>query len=159
QAVTGVPGARRVQRIDADWWRAVAAQPVAGGPPDATLSPDDPVRLGRTSGTTGMPKRLMLTRRMHAGRVGYYLHCETIAPDPRYLIAAPFVLGAVYTATVAFLVRGATLIVETRKGAAQAIIEHGVTHVSAMPLQLQQMLDSLPPDYARQEQLLIYGMG
>ena len=78
------PGAAEI-RVSTDWLRQIAAAehaPYAGPRP----RPDDPARIVTSSGTTGVPKRVLFTHRMVIERVKSGVFGQMMRYDPRLLI-------------------------------------------------------------------------
>jgi fatty-acyl-CoA synthase len=151
-------GARKVHAVTKSWVERALALPGAEGPSSSPSSADG-IRLVRTSGTTGRPKLLLLTRRAHLGRVERWREDEALAPGHRYLMTAPFTLHAMYISAAASLRAGATVVFERRMPMAAALRPRAITHLKMLPLQLRDLLDRLPPDFVRLPGLLITALG
>ncbi|HTS91470.1 MAG TPA: class I adenylate-forming enzyme family protein [Stellaceae bacterium] len=145
-----------------EWRRSVEARGDAGGDAGVPAMPDDPLRLIRTSGTTGLAKYLLLTRAVHGRRIGVYVAHARLDESSRFLLTMPFTVGAMYHHAKACIEVGGTVVIESFRDAAdveRAIGIHGITHVILWPLQLKQMLDRLPPDFARPRALTVTSFG
>jgi acyl-coenzyme A synthetase/AMP-(fatty) acid ligase len=157
-----VKGARS-QIVLTDEWsqRIFASEDAAAGIP-ALLAAEDPVRVLQSSGTTGRPKRIILLRRMFEARVRQVIAQFELTARSRYLLTAGFNVGHVYGVATACLRAGATVVADfapDRLHVARAMRDHGVTHVSMLPIHLKQVLDDLPPDFIKPPNLTIHPFG
>jgi len=140
----------------------VLSRPLEGGDGGALLGPDDPVRLIRTSGTTGLPKQLMLTERVHERRIEVYVTHARLDDRSRFLITMPFTVVAVYHHAKACLHAGGTAIIadlRDRLDMIRVIEANAVTHVVLWPLHVKQTLDGLPPDFQKPHNLTVTSVG
>jgi acyl-CoA synthetase (AMP-forming)/AMP-acid ligase II len=125
-----------------------ALAPDAGAP--AALGPAAPVRLLRTSGTTGVPKRMHTTRPLHETRITRWLWHAGFVRTSRLVLAVPFTAGTNYSMANACLRAGGTIIadmLEQRASLGQTLSRHGATHLLLAPIQLTHLLDELPADF------------
>ena len=156
-----VPGAKvkRHHPITKRWLRGIFALPARAQEEPAQGSPDDPVRILSTSGTTGSYERLLLSRRMHDARVNRWIWCYGLTNRCRYLVVMPFAVGGVYSHATACLRSGGTVVWEGGLLPEQALSAHGITHVTLLPIQLRQVLDRLPQDFVKPQNLTISCFG
>ena len=155
-------GARRHSTISPAWVREALAREPEDGQPRLERAPSDPMRILRSSGTTGRPKRFMVTRHMYELRLARLREPLPFTRTSRYLLAMPFAVDHVYRCATICLRAGGTVVAEQfagAGGAARAIAARGITHVSLQPLILKQILDDLPPDFAKPAELAIAGFG
>jgi acyl-CoA synthetase (AMP-forming)/AMP-acid ligase II len=152
-----VTGARGLRPIDRPW--VESAFKLAGKMKDALPQPGDGVRILRTSGTTGEPKRVLLTRAILERRFARWLEDERVDSGRRELIAAPFTIHAMYMTAAAYFRAGATIVFEARVPLAEALRRHAITHFKALPLILRETLDNLPADWVRMDGLLLTNLG
>jgi acyl-coenzyme A synthetase/AMP-(fatty) acid ligase len=122
---------------------------------------DDPVRILRTSGTTGAMKMLALPRRQHEGRLQRYAAQYQFTEASRYLMTMPLTVGHIYGSAMACLRSGGRLVVEPpgRMSPAMALAMHGITDVTLMPVQLKHVLDGLPGDFPKPSRLTVCSFG
>ncbi|HLJ21583.1 MAG TPA: class I adenylate-forming enzyme family protein, partial [Stellaceae bacterium] len=149
---------RRFERITPEWLARVRNLEPLGDEPQAPRSPDDVIRILRTSGTTGTPKRMLLRRRMHEARLANWT-CFGIAREHRFLVSMPFTMHAGYSTATAYIRAGATVVLESRRELGEALVEHNIDHVILMPKQLRVVLTRLPGDGARPRSLTISSLG
>ena len=155
-------GTVRHRAITPAWVQAALMRPPEDGSSGDGGAPGDPLRLLRSSGTTGRPKHLLVTRGMNEPRLAVYARQYQFARGSRYLLTSPFSAGPVYGAATACLRAGGTVVSERFEGgagAARAIVAHGITHVTLQPIMLKQLLDALPPDFAKPEALHVVTLG
>ena len=152
-------GARRRVVLTPSW----IDDALAGAPPDGLPAPpkmpDDPVRIVRTSGTTGASKRFLVTRRMHDGSTAQYQWGCAMGPRSRYLQTLPLVVRAIFDLGSACLRVGGTLVLESRMPAIDAISAYAITHAVVLPIHLRTVLDRLRPDFAKPRELTIVSFG
>ncbi len=119
---------------------------------------DDVVQILSTSGTTGQTKYLELTRRMMSERINGRIWQYGLAPSSRYLVAMPFTVASVYSASLAVLQTGGAVVFESRP-----LLESGtldwITHTTLLPLHLRQLLDLMPPQFAKPSNLTVISLG
>ena len=153
-----VKGARRLHQIDPGWIEAALRLPgnTAPLPPKA---PGDCLRIQRTSGTTGVPKLLALTRALHERRKESWALLDPPGPGPRQLLASPFTIAAMYTQASNALASGGTLVFENRVGLAEALVLHAIDRITIMPGQLRALIDKWPGDLRRPPALSILTIG
>ncbi|HXP73227.1 MAG TPA: class I adenylate-forming enzyme family protein [Stellaceae bacterium] len=155
-------GAARHRSIAPAWVADTLARSHDGGPIYADWAAGDPVRILRSSGTTGRPKRLVVTRGMNEPRIAGYAWQYQFTPQSRYLLTLPFSAGPMYGAATACLRAGGTVVTEPFEGgagAARAIARHGITHVMLQPIMLKRVLDDLPRDLVKPARLTIVTLG
>jgi acyl-CoA synthetase (AMP-forming)/AMP-acid ligase II len=154
--------AERHRAITPQWLAEVFAVADAGMPAAAPSAPDDPLRIVRTSGTTGVPKRLLLTRRMFEAYVERKAWSLGVSGESRILVTMPFTSTGGYTLATATIRAGGTVIyagLEIGTAAALAGQARGITHLRVTPLELKLLLDSLPPDFPKPAGLKVCTFG
>ncbi len=152
-----VPGARRHHTLTQAWVDDLWAQPPGRDALASAKSPDDPVRIVRTSGTTGASKRFLVTRRMHDALTTLWRGVFRLTPHSRYLQTLSMVVRATFDFGSTVLRTGGTIVLES--GALTAIAAHGITHAILLPGFLKAALDRLPPDFAKPQGLTIVSFG
>jgi acyl-coenzyme A synthetase/AMP-(fatty) acid ligase len=154
--------AERHRALTQQWLAGVFARADAEMPEAAPKSPDDPMRILRTSGTTGEPKRLLLTRRMFESIVERWIWSMGLTRASRTLVTMPFtVTGAYMLSTAVIRTGGTVLYLGPEMGAAAALMgpARGLTHLRVTPLELKLILDALPPDFAKPAELTLCTVG
>jgi acyl-coenzyme A synthetase/AMP-(fatty) acid ligase len=113
----------------------------AAGPP--AFGADTPLRLGLTSGTTGMPKAVLQTHARLEDRIDR-MHCD-VADVPRVMPPALHIHLAINLALHALMKGGAIVFPRTYASLDMfdAIAGHGVTHLAIPPANLAIMLPEL----------------
>ena len=148
-------GARRFHRTTPQWLQGIVEGPDADEAAPLEKQPDDPIRIVRTSGTTGTPKTLLYTRRIHETSITRFLWFAGFTPRSRYLLA----LSSTVAGPTACMRAGGTVVIETRMPVGEAIATHLITHTTLPPLALKRVLDELPRDYTKPAELRILSFG
>jgi 2,3-dihydroxybenzoate-AMP ligase len=145
------------------WRQAVLAAPDEGPVPGAVEHPDDVVRILRTSGTTGTPKRFPLRRRMSQARQVRRQWLYRGWPEgARVLVSFAWSVGDTYGSVEAALRAGQTVVAQHRLAVADmpALIRtHKLPLLSVLPVQLKQLLELLPDDWVKPDRLEIRSFG
>ena len=136
---------RRLFLITDDWLAAALAGP-APRRDLAWAAGGEPLVMFRSSGTTGAPKRMMLTHAMMVARLrrqrqlplGLGLHARA-----RFLATMHFSVGSMYMGASNCLALGATFCIHGHRNVAPAL-KARPTHVTMLPYQLRGLLEELP---------------
>jgi acyl-CoA synthetase (AMP-forming)/AMP-acid ligase II len=135
-------GCRRVIDTDAGDHRAAstARQPT-------TIEPDAVSHLQFTSGTTGLPKGVMLTHRGMVATTRAWVEITGLRPGDRYPVVNPFShIGGHKTGLLAALVAGATVYPVPRFDAAalaRLLEQEKITFLQGPPAMFQALLDAV----------------
>jgi acyl-coenzyme A synthetase/AMP-(fatty) acid ligase len=151
--------ARRFFEVTQDWLAQALATPALYIAPPAAL-PDEGEAICRSSGTTGAPKRMLLTHAMLRARLAAQRdpHFNVgLTAQSRFLVFMHFAVGIIYITASNLLRLGGTLIFLPETTPAQ--IEQRLagcrpTHLTIMPFQLRGLVASLPDRTAAQGPLL-----
>jgi len=154
-----VGAAPRYHAITPEWVRSVLARLGVDDLPSPPKGPDDVIRIGRTSGTTGGSKRLGFSRRQRDARVSAQAWGAELTHRARCLIALPLTVNSSYVLALAALRWGATLVFESTMEIPRTISARAVTHVMLLPIHLRILLDQLPPDFEKPSELTILSIG
>ena len=148
----------RHHALSPDWLhRALAGAEDCGPLWEGTEA--SPVRLVRTSGTTGEPKRVLFNRRTHDRRAANWIWCSGLTRRSRYLLTQPLKVASAHIHATASIRVGATLVSETRVSAIQSLSDYAITHMAFLPGWLRQILQELPVDFERPRELFIASFG
>ncbi|WP_068073613.1 long-chain-fatty-acid--CoA ligase [Novosphingobium lentum] len=128
--------------LGADW----AAWRDAGGDTDPAVphAPDDALLLLYTSGTTGVPKGVMLTHESHAYNGRIAAEAWEFTADSVNLVAMPlFHIGGIGYGMMALSQGGHTVLMQQPDAAAvmDLIARHRVTHAFFVPTVIQRLVD------------------
>ncbi|MDD9917251.1 MAG: class I adenylate-forming enzyme family protein [Rhodospirillaceae bacterium] len=148
--------ARRVQVMTREWTDSVRQSTPEHPIRTAPITPDTPLRITRSSGTTGSLKRMYHTGRIREFWIENYLQRSGLAQGSRYLMSFGFTIEAMqYYATACARV-GGTCIYEGRTDLATVLASQNISHVALPAYLLKQLLDGLPKDYRKPDDLTIY---
>ena len=154
-------GARRHHAVTPEWLAHARSLEGDAGLP-LTLSPDDPVRILRTSGTTGSAKQIRHTRSLNDSWATRWIVMTGLTRHSRLLLTMPFVVNGMYACATACLRAGGTVVssdVLLSYDTARAISEHAITALVLVPIQLERTLDSLPAGFVKPQSLTICTFG
>lgn len=159
-AESGFPtqGARRHHSLSPEWLSR-ALQGEEDAEPPAEWCDDNPVRVGRTSGTTGEAKRLLFTRQIHDRRTDNWGWCVGLTWRARYLLTMALKIAGGYIHATAGIRVGATVVWESRRNVIQSIGDYGITHVTLLPAWLRQVLHQLPDAFEKPRELTVASFG
>jgi len=156
------PAAGRRFTITADWLQTVLATPAPRRPPYPPPAPGDVVAIFRSSGTTGQPKRMAITRANLNARL-------RLQRDPtqglgvnsrsRFLATMHFSVGSTVMGAHNCLCLGATFMFATGRRAADIIAEYRPTHFTMMPFQLRLLLNDLAENFPLLPELTVQTVG
>ncbi len=147
--------ARRFHPTTTEWLQSVLASSQEDQEPAPAKRPDDPIRIVLTSGTTGRPKKLLYTRRVHETSITRTQWFGGFTRQSRYLLALPLTVAG----PAACIRAGGTVVIEGRMPVGQAIAAHGITHTTLPPFSLKRVLDELPADFVKPAELTILSFG
>jgi acyl-coenzyme A synthetase/AMP-(fatty) acid ligase len=123
---------------------------------------DDPVRILRTSGTTGTPKRLAHTRHIHEFWITRWVLFAGLTNRSRLLLTMPFTVNGMYACATACLLAGGTVVSPAMRNAgeiARAISDYRISVVILVPIQIKEVLSALPDGFAKPSSLTICSFG
>lgn len=150
-------GAKRTHRLTAGWLAELLAreEPAETSALGGVICLDQPQRIRRSSGSTGLQK-MMVARRGGEERM---LHAFAVhmgfSPETRLLITVSFAVASMYMRATACLRLGATCIFDPRLSIAQAIQTHKPTHVRLFQYEAVLLLRELPPSLLKPERLTV----
>lgn len=150
---------RRYQPITPEWVQSVLDAAAAHDFPSPVRTPDDIVRIGRTSGTTGSAKQIPFTRRQRDARVNGQIWGAGLTRNSRCFLGLPLGVNSSYVLALGALQSGATLISDNRVNASEMIAAHGVTHMMLLPIHLRSIVDGLPAQYRKPTDLTVITIG
>lgn len=153
-------GARRRHAITREW----LTQALDGDDEEIPLprSRDDAVRILRTSGTTGSPKRIFHPRSLHDAWVTRWIVITGLTQRSRLLLTMSFTVNGMYACATACLRAGGTVVaadLQEPRDIARAISEHAITALVLVPIQIGRVLDALPDGFVKPPNLTICSFG
>ena len=152
-----VPAGVRFQPLDDAFVAQVARMdPHEPTPcPRVALELHEVQRLSRTSGSSGRSKFMPLTRQAQEHWIRISTDNGAYTPDSRLLLDGPLVINAAWSRTCACLRLGAAVL----SVPAVQVPTQRYSHVWALPMQLAQLLDQLPPGYVASEPVRVGSAG
>ena len=155
----GIAGARRLHVVTTDWLRDLLGSGRSALPLPRSHG-DDPIRITRTSGTTGVTKILIVPRRQNDARLEHYAKTYGFNAGSRYLVTMALSVFPIYAAVMGCLRYGGTVVFPNQDSPmALTSTGHEITHAALTPLHLKLILDALPADNPKPKQLTIYAFG
>jgi acyl-coenzyme A synthetase/AMP-(fatty) acid ligase len=150
--------------ITPHWLQSVQDLPDGAAlPPPARWQSEQPVRIVRTSGTTGEAKRF------HLGRDGCEARHQQLSwlyrghlAGSGSLITLNFAIGAAHSAASLALRSGWLLVVASRVAMRDLpgyIRRYGLSNLTLLPVQLKELLAQLPPDWVKPQRLEVTAFG
>lgn len=150
------PGTRSVTVDAAFAARLAAADATAPATlPRIALRPEEPQRISRTSGSTGQSKFMVLTRHAQEHWVAGVARAGRLTPDSRVVLVGPLVLNGQFARASASLRMGAAVL----QLAPSELQAHDPTHLCALPLMLEKVLESLPPGFRPRRAIRVFTVG
>lgn len=129
--------------VDAGWLPDAPAEPGAAVPPIHN-DPASIFRITDSSGTTGMPKAVMVTHAQMTQRQLLHAMMEPSGPDTRRIVGVGFDCNFGMQYVLLTLWGGGTLVLSSPERIGEALTRHGVTTIVTTPAALRAMLDALP---------------
>ncbi len=134
----------RFHQITTPWARSVFQSPANADrewPRHAAVGMDEWLRVRRSSGTTGGPKMMKISRRAEEQLVLSWQQFCGLTQSSRMLVTLDFAVASMYARATACIRLGATCVFERRFSMYHAIVEHRPTHVKLFQYQLPELLD------------------
>ena len=150
--------AKAVYRLTQQWVNESLAMP---GPSESAEVPTSarpltaPLRIVRSSGTTGPGKIMLVSRAAGETTLRSFLDHMGFSSHSRFLLTAPFNVGSMYWRAMTCLRLGATCIYDRRVSTAQAIVTYKPTHVRLFQYQARTVLEELPETFRKPERLTV----
>ena len=127
-----------------------------GEPPFTAITGDDPYNIIYSSGTTGLPKGIVLTHAIRAHYCTGFASAFRFTPESVVLHAGSIVFNGAFVTLMPALYLGCTYILH-RQFDVEAVIEtierEGVTHMMMVPAQMVALLHSANFSYPRLKSL------
>ena len=114
---------------------------------DCQIGQDEVIHIKLTSGTTGEPKLIPLTRRQFEHWIGCYHRVVPHSRRARYLAVSGPTQGLGLSRAMAAWIQGDLVIIEKRLNVFEAIALHHPDELVATPIFLYQFLRSAPEQY------------
>ena len=143
----GTAGPDHIQ-LTREWWQSSLSAPRAAT--NLLASDNEPARLTVSSGTTGRPKRVILTNRQITGRIAHYALTQAAniaaGQSTRLLITmGPASIGGFLGPLLVWSTGGTVLLGRSGQISYRSLISLGVTTLVMSTGQLKQLMDALPP--------------
>jgi acyl-coenzyme A synthetase/AMP-(fatty) acid ligase len=144
-------GTARRHVLTKEWLASAFSQPDEAPAADTGYAPlglNEPHRVRRSSGTTGVPKLMMATRGYEAQRLHVHQTGAGFNADSRFLVTMPFTVGVMHSVATACLRLGGTCIA-SGSDLAQEFVRHRFTHARLFQFQIEALLDALPASFRK----------
>jgi len=150
---------KRIHHTDHNWINSVSEIQVERPVKPVCLDPDAPIRIVKSSGTTGNLKVMVQSRGVFENRLARCQDHVGFSPQSRFLVAMGFSVQAYHLNATACLRAGGTCFFETRYPLAEALTKHAITGIQLLPSTLIRMLDSISASYVKTPGLRIFTLG
>ena len=124
-------------------WDAAVAAAGDAEPPDAGIRPDDPYNIIYSSGTTGLPKGIVLSHRTRIAYATLFASSWRMTPESVVLHAGALVFNGAFLTLLPALFLGATFVLLKQFDPGrfvEVVAKEKVTHVFLVPSQLIALL-------------------
>ena len=148
--------------ITAEWKAAILDGPTPAEPIAVDIDQTLPLRILRTSGTTGVPKRLHSMRPVRSAWLETIQWFLPFGIDTRLMMTLPFTVEGAYFAMTQCLRSGGTVIgvpFNQTSSIPSLLQRHRPTYMLLLPVQLKQLLDELPPGLGKWAGLTLVTFG
>ena len=125
------------------WMAAVLAAPAPASVDAPPAPPEEVAVVARSSGTSGRPKRMLVTHGMLRPRLAQRLQVLGLTSRSRYFAAMHLGVGAMYHSASACLRLGATLMFDGKLSLLDALEAYRPTLVTLMPFHLCDVVEAL----------------
>ena len=150
---------KRLHCLSQEWVESVLAKDSGPALAAAYATPQTPARILHSSGTTGIPKLMTLTRQNHEVWVRQYEFRTNFGYQSRYLATMGFWVQAFYAYATACVRKGGVCVCDLNETIAEALAKYSITHFTCVPHTLIQVLDGLPGTYRKSADLTIFTIG
>ncbi len=141
------------------WVESVLAKDPGPDLPAVFAAPQTPARILNSSGTTGTPKLMTLTRQNHEAWVRQYEFRTNFGYQSRYLATVGFWVQSFFAYATACVRKGGVCVCDLNETIAEALAKYSITHFTCVPHTLIQVLERLPGTYRKSTDLTIFTIG
>ncbi len=153
----GAPdGHQNIQTMDQGWIDEIRRETPENPIRTERLNRETPLRITRSSGTTGSLKCMYHTAAIREFWIENYLFCTGVNRRSRYLMSIGFTIEAMQYYATACVRMGGTCIYDGRTDLADVLTKQNISHVALPTFVLKQLLDGMPHDYVKPKDLTIY---
>jgi acyl-coenzyme A synthetase/AMP-(fatty) acid ligase len=149
------PMSKQTLIIDDAWYASVMAESPEGYCEEVLIGAETPVRITKSSGTTGQVKWLMHTGRFYRSMLESYNLRACLNRRSRCLLTMGLHIQSFFWFSVACLRMGGTIVIPGPQPVAQIIEQFAITHCLFLPRDLARVVDSLPADYVKPANLTV----
>jgi acyl-CoA synthetase (AMP-forming)/AMP-acid ligase II len=147
-------------RLTRQWFDGVLASGKELTPADlAAFSGHEPVRISRTSATTGRQVLVLLDHRVREARVRQWIDLFGLDESARILLGMPMTATLSYHQANACAQRGGTVVFPEKADGMRLIQGGGITHLLMLPWELARVTDLLPARPAKPPVQRVYATG
>jgi acyl-coenzyme A synthetase/AMP-(fatty) acid ligase len=153
------PNAGRVHIVDQTWADEVLALTPDLPIETAPVNPDTPVRIVKSSGTTGSFKCMMQPWKFREHYLEGYQFRAGFNRDSRFLVTMGLVVEPFNIYASNCVRMGGVCIYDSREGIAENLSKQAITHLVVPPYILMQLLENLPANYEKAANLIVITIG
>jgi len=147
---------RNIRLMDKGWIDDIRRKTPENPVRTTQITSETRLRITRSSGTTGSLKCMYHTAAIRDFWVENYLFRTGVNRRSRYLMSVGFTIEAMQYYATACIRMGGTCIYDGRTDLAEVLATQNISHVALPTYILKQLLDGLPENYTKPEDLTIY---
>jgi len=154
-----LPDCKRVHALEQSWFDGVMTREPESPLQIAPISADMPLRIVKSSGTTGSLKQMV-----HSGQVFNFVLEQVqfrigFTRGSRYILVGGFNIQAYQYHASACIRMGGICVIGDPENFAQSLSKSAITHATFLPHTLIDVLDRLPENYVKAPDLTIITIG
>jgi len=149
------PNSRKTHVMDEAWYASVMAGTPELYREEMRIGSDTPVRITKSSGTTGRIKWMIHSGRFYRSMLDSYQYRAGFNRHSCGLLTMGLNLQSFFWFTAACLRAGGKIVVPGSVPVTEALSRYAVSHVLFLPKHLEEVVNNLPSDYANAANLTV----
>lgn len=144
---------------DPDWINLIAGIEPEHPLRTSLICDDTPLRIVKSSGTTGSLKQMVHTGRILKFRIDQTQFRAGFNQHSRFLISMGFTVQSYYLRAMACIRMGGVCVYDNQSPVPEVLTKYDITHALLLPITISAILNNLPKDYKKASNLTILTMG